>query len=185
MYVSEIKFLVRKNKGNYEHEENQLSAVIAEGEDAYRAGVAVKEQAYALLGMGPKPVSEPVKNEKAVAEEKVKEEPKKEEVKETPKTEEVKAKKAPKEVASKAPAKKEPVKKEVKTKPAVKYNRTEDTHREEFASILGKEFPGWASDADLKSKAKACSMAMDGEYIFDSEGKVLESFVASIKAKMR
>jgi hypothetical protein len=173
MQVEQITLTRRKPEEQYGHSEITVTATLSEGEDLYLAGIALKEQVYALLGLG-QVVKAPVPVKELTTKPEVKPEPVKEEVKETPKKEE-------------APKKEKVVKEPKKPKeptPSIKYDREVEAHRDEFASILNKEFPGWQTNADMKAKAKACSMAMPGEYIFDSEGKVLKSFVDNIKAKM-
>lgn len=88
---TEIKYLSRKNLGNYEHEECQITAVIGENDDADKVIAFTKLKVQQALGM------------KFVAENSAStnvEEPKKEEVKEP-------TKKAAKKTTKSKPAKEE------------------------------------------------------------------------------
>ena len=172
-----MRYLRRKNLGNYEHEELEVSAEISEGQSPSEAFKELKQFVEECLGLSaPKEQMElPLKVEK----EKVKT-PKKEEVKvseekpkevEAPKEEE--KKKAPKETKQKIKV----------TAKATTYDRTLDTHKALLGQFLDKEFSGWRKPEELK-KAGQASRELNGKDFQDADGNILESFKESFRKYM-
>ena len=169
MKYTEIKYTRRHNTGNYEFEEASLGAVIDEGEDAQEVGAKVKNQVEVFLGLAKpsresRPTSEPKPEPKEEVKEEVKEEPAPEPEKKT----------AKKKVTKKKTTKKKP-------EPSVTYDRSIKVHKDELVNIFDDLRPGWNKDKDLAPVCKGISEQMVGEYIFDSEGKILDSFTKKVE----
>lgn len=176
MKIAMIEFMQRKNKGNYEHEEIKVQAVIDENDNADVAMVQLKNFVAHHLGLeivktipSTAPVESEVKEE--VKEEVKKEEPKKEKatrtkkVKEEPKSEVVEE--IP-EVIKEAPA---PVDKSI-----VKYDRMTLAHSSTLSSYLTKTYgEGWKKVAP-PVEIKAFSESLNGQPFLDKEGNIVPSF---------
>ena len=190
--ITEISYLRRVNLGNYEHTEISATSVVNEGQDPDKIGEALKQQVEKLLGlrdsvdfslveevtedgnlkMKDGSVKEVTENTEIVHEEK-KEEPKEEE---KPKTTKKKATK--KKVSKKKEEPKGPV-------PSVKYDRTKQEHKDEMAKALNQHVAKWKTTDEGKKKARELSEKLVGEYIFDSEGNIVDSFIQAVKDGMK
>lgn len=158
MNIVELKYTQRINLGNYEHAELTATAVIEEGESSFSCVQGLKIFVEAALKGELKDETEPSPKKEVEDIPEIKEE-----VKEEPKK---KAKK--KAVKKKAPAKK---------KKNVAYDRANDAHKDEFASVLSEVAPHWKDTIESKTKAKHLSLELVGEDMFSGEdGSVLESF---------
>lgn len=171
-----IRYLRRKNLGNYEHEELEVSCAIEKGETPSEVFNNVKQFVHESLGLSePKPTAQielPLKVEK----EKVKNPPK-EEVK-------VSEEKPQEEVKEEKPKAKKETKVKVKiTGKATTYDRNLDTAKALLGSFLDNEFPGWRKPEILK-KAGAASRELNGTDFQDAEGNILESFKEAFRSKM-
>jgi outer membrane biosynthesis protein TonB len=183
-----VRYLRRKNLGNYEHEELEVSTVVEDGQSRSAVTADLRNFVNSALNGGLQPTitkaepsenKNPPKGETKVLKEKPqtkKEEPKAEEVKEEPKAEEAPAKEEPK---AEEPKKEKAPKKETTTKikpsKATAYDRELDTHKALLGKFLDSEFPGWRK-SDLLKKAVAASHALKGSDFQDGEGNILESF---------
>ena len=148
MKIAEIKYMRRVNLGNYEHEEITATAVISEGEDANKEGMALKNQVLALLNLSPENGPK-------------KEEEKKEEAKEETRGE--KPAKRTRKAASRA-------------KKNTPYDRENKAHKVQFATIAEENFAGWKKDPELAKKVKAASVELNGSDMLDDSGTVMDAF---------
>ena len=191
MHVETIHYTRRKPEEQYGHSEFTVFATLKEGEDLLKAGEALKQQVEKLLGlrdsvdfslveevtedgnlkMKDGSVKEVSENTEVVHEEK-KEEPKEEE---KPK---VVKKKATKKKAKKKEEPKGPV-------PSVKYDRSKQEHKDEMAKALNQHVARWKTTDEGKKKARELSEKLVGEYIFDSEGNIVDSFIQAVKDGMK
>jgi hypothetical protein len=170
MQLRAIKVLVRKNLGNYEHEEVELTADILEGEDTTDCMQALKAKAYKFFTLS--------KAEKvAAAEEQPKKaiEPKKEEVKsEAPKVAAVeKPKPSVKVEAPKAEVAKEEKAAKPKKVKAVPYDNTVDAHKVTLALYLKQTY---GAEWSRKEGIAAFSVTLRGMAFLDSEGQIVQEF---------
>ena len=190
--LTEIKFGMRRNLGNYEHTDVAFSASVAEGQSPeeileYLKTLAVSSVGEYLANEADKK-EEGVETPKAAAKtkgRKAKDEEEEEEDQdedsddstddeeddEDDEEEEV----SPKAKAKKAPAKKAaaPKKKKSKSSP---YDRKNDLHKDIVGTMLDEEIPKWRKKKSLEAKSKLASKELDGEDFLDSEGNVLETF---------
>jgi outer membrane biosynthesis protein TonB len=182
-----IRYLRRKNLGNYEHEELEVSAAV-DGKDADALMVEMKTFVCGHLGLetpvvgksekveapkkenatkGETKVTKPKPQEEAPKEEAPKEEaPKKEE---TPKEE---PKKTKKETTTKVRPSKNTV-----------YDRAHDPHKALVGKFLDEEYSGWRKN-DLLKKASEASKALNGKDFQDGDGNVLEAFKVEFRKFM-
>lgn len=109
-----------------------------------------------------------------------KEAPKK---KRAPKTKAVEAE-VVEEVKEEAPVKKEKKERKKKVVKNTPYDRTEQTHKDEFAAILNEHCSGWKASAESKGLAKQASIDLTGTDVFDGKGEVLVSFIDAVKEAM-
>ena len=101
---------------------------------------------------------------------------------ESPEEEEFEAEEEPEP----APAKKTRSKsgaKGFKKKPQV-YQRSNETHKDIFGTVLRKVAPNWKKSFESKAHAKKVSQKMEGVEFLDEDGKVLASFEADVKKQM-
>jgi outer membrane biosynthesis protein TonB len=188
-----IKYLRRKNLGNYEHEELEVSASV-EGSDPQEVMDTLKAFVLSNLGLETSEKVEAPKKEIAKKEEvkvtKEKPQAKEEEVKEEVKEEEAKEEEVVKEEPKKEEAKEEKkpkAKKEttvkVKATKLTAYDREHDPHKALLSKFLDEEFKGWRKPDELK-KAGAASRALNGTDFQDGNGEILESFKEAFRKMM-
>lgn len=190
MRIANVEFMVRKNKGNYEHEEIKLSAIVEETDDYVSVIESVKLAAHkALYGDTHNPITSstpPASQSAPVSQEAVKEEVKddKEELKKQ-KEAAVKAAaeaKAAKEAAKAEAAAKSEAEKAAKATDKVveKYDPTIKEHTDTLASHLNKLFgDSWKADK-VKAKQVSRETLVGLEFRNKTTGEVLPSFIAEL-----
>lgn len=192
MEILEVKYAKRFNLGDYQHEEYTVVAEVEEGESADTVLATIKELVHRNQA-GKSSVVEPSLAapvaEEAPAPKKGKGRPpgaknKPKAVEEVPaevvaEVEEHEAKEEAKEEEEKAPPQKK------LKKVGEVYSRSSEIHKKIFAEILGDVYPMWKSTDAGKSKAKNASMKMEGVEFLDSEGEVLESFLAELEFNLK
>ena len=165
--MTDVSYTRRRNLGNYEHEELTISVVI--GEDEQHPGLAIselKERVLTELGC-----EVPVESiEKVTDEGNV----------------ETKSGKTVDPSTSKEVEKKKTTKKKAPAKKAknVKYDRSIEAHRQKFAEVVEKSYPGWKKDKEVAGAAKETSAEMNGVELFSPQGKVLAAFNKKMKELM-
>ena len=190
--ITEITYMRRVNLGNYEHTEISATSVVNEGQDPDNIGEALKQQVEKLLGlrdsvdfslveevtedgnfkMKDGSVKEVSENTEVVHEDK-KEEPKEEEKPKATKKKVTKKKASKKKEEPKGPV------------PSVKYDRSKQEHKDEMAKALNQHVAKWKTTDEGKKKARELSEKLVGEYLFDSEGNVVSSFIEAVKDGMK
>jgi outer membrane biosynthesis protein TonB len=185
MEYQNYDYTKRVNTGNFEFEELKVSAKLDANESLILAVAMTKSDvkkalAAELTESKPSPVNVPapakVEETKAPA-------PKAEETKvEAPKVEEAKVE-APKE--EKKPAKEKATKAPKATKEDkaanVVYNRTMESHKAEFASILNLIAADWRGTSAIKAKELSVKLENEKVEIFGADGSSLKSFEEKIK----
>jgi outer membrane biosynthesis protein TonB len=176
--VTDITYMRRVNLGNYEHEELSMSAILEDGENVSTAMLTLKNEVHHSLGLVGTPTEAPKK------EVKVPEVPKKEETKkETPKKEEKKEVELPPVIDKKEDLpetkEKKPKAKKEEVKPTP-YERAKQVHKDLFANLLNKTFPGWSSDKEAIARAKHASLSLEGEDFLDQKGNILTTFSEAV-----
>ena len=195
MKYTEIKFMTRHNKGNYEHEEVTLTAIVGEDEFMSDVMAEMKVKAYQMFSF---PTTAPEKTEK-VEETKVVEAPVKE--KKSKKVKPVEEEKSASEKAadmidgqevppvipSDAEEEMEVVESPYKKAPTatpkqkvVTYDLKNKDHRDRLAAFLNKEHPTWKTQP--KDKLLAFSNGLVGKEFEDLNGNMLESFKEIVSA---
>lgn len=186
--IKGIEVLVRKNLGNYEHEEVKLIGAIPDGVAFFEYAQYIKNMAhhYLALSANNQEVVEPVSK-----------------VVETPKVEEVKAEEAPKAKKTRAtkpqdkteegqeippviPAEAEKKVEEKKEKKAsirqttVEFDNTVKDIRDRLAAYLNNNYPNWKSTP----KETITSFLNDarGKAFEDLKGNMLDSFKDLVEA---
>jgi len=196
MRITDLIYKKRFSLGDYSFSEITLNGILAEKDEVEscikelkhladkhleKRGVEINE----TLTMKKEIVKEEPKKEEPKKEEPKKEEPKKEEPKkEEPKKEEPKKEEPKKEVD--APAKKTTKKKVVKKKVAktIAYDRENDNHKADLSELFDTHYTGWRKSKEMILKAKEISMELNGIEMYDSEGKLLETFITTFKEKL-
>jgi len=173
MKIAEIKYMRRVNLGNYEHEEITATAVISEGEDANKEGMALKNQVLALLNLSPE--DGPKKEEEKKEETKEEAAPAKKTRKAAPAKEEEKKEEAKEETRGEKPAKRTR-KAASSAKKNTPYDRENKAHKVQFATIAEENFAGWKKDPELAKKVKAASVELNGSDMLDDSGTVMDAF---------
>lgn len=197
MKYTEIKFMTRHNKGNYEHEEVTLTAIVGEDEFLSDVMAEMKVKAYQMFSFpttAPEKSEEPVKVEETkVAEAPVKE---KKQKKAKPVEEEKSASEKAadmidgQEVPPVIPSDAEemevvesPYKKAPASTPKQKtiaYDLKNKDHRDRLAAFLNKEHPTWKTQP--KDKLLAFSNGLVGKEFEDLNGNMLDSFKEIVSA---
>lgn len=157
MKITTVSYRRSFKIAEYENETIGFDAVLEEGENVFDAVTELKHQVDASR-TGAAPTKEKEKKAKL---EVAKEETKKEE-----------------------PKKEEKAKKEKKVE-ATKYSATDEKHKASLGSLLDKMTPGWREKDAVKKHAKKSSGELTGSDFMDGEGKILDSFVDAVKAKMK
>lgn len=179
-----VRYLLRKNLGNYEHHELEVTDVIESGKDGKSVVSALMSfVSSALAGeFSDKPSTKPAaekpasdKVEKPKAEKPAPVETKTEEKVEVTKPVE-KPQEEKKEEPKKAPA--ETKKTARGASKNTKYDNAFDPHKKLLGAFLDANVPGWKK-ADVLEKCKATSKGMVGQDFLDADGEVLESFKKS------
>lgn len=199
MKSGNVRYLRRKNLGNYEHEELEVSTVVQEGEDAQ---VITEDLIDFVLGNLRLPTLEKVQQKtpgkKVEAPKKEIEtngEPTSPEKKPlvadgttTPKEEEkTPAPKEEKKEEKKEESKKEEPKKE--TKRRIKkvttsvYNREDEAHKALIGAFLDKEYKTWRTKNELPKASKA-SKTLNGSEFLNAEGEILDAFKVEFRKHM-
>jgi preprotein translocase subunit SecD len=187
--IKGIEVLVRKNLGNYEHEEVKLVGAIPDGVAFLEYAQYIKNMAHLYLALAPnnQEVSEPVGKENPEA---VKKEVK-EEVKEVKKAKAKKVEENKTEEGQEIPpvipteAVKEEVK-ETKTKKSsvrqtsVEFDNTVKVIRDRLASYLNQNYPNWKETP--KDKITAFLNGAKGQPFEDLKGNMLDSFKQLVEA---
>lgn len=184
-----VRYLLRKNLGNYEHHELEITDVIESGKDGksvvsnlmsfVKSALAGEFSEKTTTTPAEKPVAERV--EKPKAEKPAPVETKTEEKGEVTKPvekprEEIKKEEPKKEEAKKAPA--ETKKTARGASKNTKYDNAFDPHKKLLGAFLDANVPGWKK-ADVLEKCKATSKDMVGQDFLDADGEVMESFKKS------
>lgn len=176
--ITEIKFGITKNTGDYNSERIDATYMVAEGENPNAAMVKLKS--FVKNGAIELPKEEK-KAPKTTTEKKVEEDikapaPAPKETKEE--------KKAAKEKETKKAASKKATKKAVKKDEPIVYDREVKDHKKKMAAILNDEFPTWKKDSELSALAKGLSEKLVGTPIFDKKGNLLDGFVEAVREGM-
>jgi len=165
MNFTNVRYLRRVNLGDYQHEEMEATAAIAEGEDDMNAMETLRNKVNAIMGVTvpdnnlsfddtiTKPQAEALG--KAIEETVEEEKPKRKRAPRKPK--------APKTVA---------------------YDRENKGHKDEFAAILNDKFPEWKKDKESMKAAKDLSLTLHGTPMFDDKGEILGEFTDKIVETM-
>lgn len=170
--MTDVSYTRRRNLGNYEHEELTISVAVGENEKDTPAVIQnLKFQVLSELGIDcetPVGAIAEVTDEGNVKtkEGKTVDPSTSKEVKEEKKV----TKKVTKKAAPKA-----------KNSP---YDRSIEAHRQKFAEVVEKSYPGWKKDAAIKAAAKLASETLNGVDLFSGQGKVLASFNTKMKELM-
>lgn len=190
-----IRFLRRRNLGQYEHTELEVTDVVT---DRSKLTSTIKEVMAtvrdALYGMGEfaetktsetavDKVTKPKKEEVAKKSEESKTEtPKQGEVvkpEEKPQVEEKKVEETKVEEKKEEPKKTAAPKKETtrvtKASKNTAYDRVLDTHKNNLGVYLDAAYPNWRHKDNIK-KASDASKALQGTEFLDAEGNILDSF---------
>lgn len=190
MGILEVKYAKRFNLGDYQHEEYTIVAEVEEGESADTVLATIKEMVHRNQA-GKSNVDEPKMQVAATEEQPVAKKGKGRPpgAKNKPKgtveaASEVVAKEEDEKEEEAAAEEKAPPQKKLK-KVGETYSRSSEIHKKIFAEILGDVYPMWKSTEDGKSKAKNASMKMEGVEFLDSEGEVLESFLAELEFNLK
>lgn len=192
-----IRFLRRRNLGNFEHLELEITDVIQEGSNATKVTKELMgfvkdalydtgEFAHQVTSKAPvAAATAPASKTAIVKEAKVPETKVEEKATETQaelpletKAEENKVaeKKVETKVAEvKAPKKNVETKVVTKASKATAYDRLLDAHKNNLGVFLDSKFPSWRKPENLK-KAGVASRELQGTEFLDGEGNVLESF---------
>ena len=187
----------RVNLGDYEHQELTMEIHFEDGDNAEFETVMLTEKVCGILGCTnpaaklvekAQQAIQATKNmkelTKAVNEEVVKDEPKSG-TKKKSKSSTSKAKKTSKKSKAAVEEPKAEVKQEVKEadsdskkdtsveKPKaeklayLKYDREKQEHKKEFYILLNSKYSSWASDPEVNAKAKAASVNLEGEVMYE------------------
>jgi hypothetical protein len=182
--IKGIEVLVRKNLGNYEHEEVKLIGAIPDGVAFLEYAQYIKNMANLYLALSPndQEVSAPVGKENPEA---VKEEVKEVKKTKTKKVEENKTEEG-QDIPPAIPA--EAVKEEVKEtkkkssirQTSVEFDNTVKVIRDRLASYLNQNYPNWKET----SKDKITNFLNDakGKPFEDLKGNMLDSFKQLVEA---
>lgn len=192
MKFNEVKYLKRKNLGNYEHEEVTLSAFVDEGEEADKVLTEIKNLARKMLDHStpisvpasapreektPEAVSptskEDTKDSQAKAEASPSEEPNK---KAKPKSKPKSEAKSPSDEDQEKSEEKEPAKEKsykAKAGSPTPYNRGSDLHKKLVVDLLNANVSDWKTKS---AKVTQASQAMGGKDFLSPGGGILESF---------
>lgn len=197
--VSEVKFMKRANRGNYEHEEATVTVVPNEENtqsvqeiladlkfevdnflSGTSAGVEVSTE---------DPKQEKPKKTKKAAPKVEKEEEENGEEESNEEEDEIKSKDGEEdeedEVEEEVVEEEEPAKKTTAGKKTFKkvtpYDRGNDLHKKLIGDMLNKNLKNWKTKASL---AKTISQKLHGEPFLDSEGEILPEFQKSYLGKM-
>ena len=208
--MESVRYVRRKNIGNFEFEELEISAAIEQGSNASEIVIGIKNFVLSHLNITHQPelpvASVSKKESQKVEVKEIKIETKGEPQVSTEKPQSVvigaatEAMKVPTETKAENPlpgkaaqaADKKEVKKakaqketEIKVKPtkATIYDRNLDTAKALLGIFLDKEYKNWRTADELK-KAGTASRALVGEEFLDSEGNVLESFKVKFRQYM-
>lgn len=186
MKITEIRYQKRASFKDYEHDELSMNAILDDKECPEEAAAKLKYAVLTTLGV---PCEVPAESIAEVVEGgNVKTEAGK--TVDPGTNEEVRT---GNEIISEAientkkTTKKKATKKKASKKPAAKnapYDRSIEAHRQKFAEVVEKSYPGWRTDAALKVAAKHTSETLNGEDLFSSQGKVLASFNTKMQAEM-
>lgn len=198
-----LRYLRRKNLGNYEHEELEVTTAVQENENGQSVMNELKEFVLVNLGLA-SPKAQTAEDKKVEAPKnktETKGEPSSPDKKPlvadgttTPKEGEKTPapKEEKKEEKKEEPKKEEPKKEEPKkeTKARIKkatssvYNREDETHKALIGQFLDGEFKTWRTKNELP-KASAASKALNGKEFLDAEGKILEAFKVEFRSFMK
>ena len=178
MKFTEIYYLERKNKGNYEHEELSCKALIDEDEDKFAAMLTLKDLVHnALYGIGNKPIAVEESRNTPAEVEKVAATPVKE-AKKAPKKEKVaevtaEAVEMPTNIPDVIVVKEEK-KKAVKL---VKYSSAIPEHKSIFGGYLAKKYQDtWKTKAPSE-EIKAFTASLNGQDFLDDTGAIVPTFL--------
>lgn len=178
MKITTIKYMERKNLGNYEHEELSAEAIIGETDDYVASMLTLKDLVHNTLhGTLNKPI---IKEEvKEVVAEVVKEE----------KPKAVRAKKSAVVIQEQASTEQvvvnatspstdevEEVKKE-KPKKVTKYSSDIPEHKSIFGAYLAKKYGDAWKTAKPVAEIKAFTASLNGKDFLDDVGTVVPSFI--------
>lgn len=193
-----VRFLRRRNLGNYEHAELEVTDVLQSGGDKTQSVKSLMTfVADALFETGSFSASGKVEsktNTASVTKEKPSSEGKKEDaskLKADTKEEEKKAEDSKKDDLKKddlkkddKPPRSQEAKRTAKGSPkAATYDRTLDTHKKLLGNFLDGEFPKW-KDGELFKKACAASKELNGTDFQDDNGDIIESFKEAYRKRL-
>ena len=174
MKITTIKYMERKNLGNYEHEELTAEAVIDETEDYVASMLTLKDLVHNTLHGT---LNKPIIKEEVVAEVVKKTKPKKEKVAEVVEVAEAKAivedLVAVEEIVSSAI---EALKKE-KPKKVTKYSSDIPEHKSIFGAYLAKKYGDTWKTVKPVADIKAFTASLNGKDFLDDVGTVVPSFI--------
>lgn len=177
--ITEVKYLFRRNLGDYEHEEIGLTASLPEGMEASDAIAEMKELAVSSVGaylVNEKKETSP-EPAKAASGKRSKAKPApEEEEEEVEETEEGTEEENDEEVEEKAPKKPAAKKATSKKSKASPFDRDNDLHKDILGAFLDEEIPKWRKKEKLVKRSRSASKEMEGEDFLDKEGNILESF---------
>lgn len=195
MEIKTISYTLRKNLGNYEHEELAASATLKEGEEEFKAMLHLKSLVHMALNgestiySGKSLVQEVLEKMETGSEVEGDVPPQipKEAQEEKPKrTRTTKAKETPKEEMEEVtspfkdiPAEEEAPKATKPPKGTVMYDKEVKEHRSRLATYLGTHHAGWQTKRGKDEIAKF-SHGLHGKPFEDAKGNMLDSFKAEL-----
>ncbi len=193
MRIAEAKFTRRYNVGNYEHEEYSLSSVFDDKDQSAVEALRLLKEDVAAAFSGKSDTAKMPKKKKAAPVEAADESEEDTEAEEIPATEDSESSSDSDEdddqdTSSKTKTTSGATSATSKTKKFKKkaqvYQRSNETHKEIFSSVMTKATPDWKKTTESKAKAKNTSMKMEGKDFLDEDGEVLKEFSAEVKKLM-
>ena len=173
MKFTEIYYLERKNKGNYEHEELSAKALIDEGEDKLAAMLTLKDLVHnALYGTVNKPieVKEETKTVEKVEAEVITPAKEKKPKEKKERVSEVTGTPVPDVIKEENP----------KASKVVKYSSAIPEHKSIFGGYLAKKYQESWKTASPVEEIKAFTASLNGQDFLDESGAIVPTFLEMI-----
>jgi hypothetical protein len=182
MKITEIKYVERKNKGNFEHEEFTVTAVLDDGDDAFSSMLSLKTLVDAGLKTEHLPYQEPTgKNVEIAKEEPIVEAPVKEK---KPRAKKVKEEVKPEAFETNTeviPPVIEGEKLKSKKSKVVIYDRNILDHKSILSSHLNKTYGDAWKNKGTKEEITSFTMSLNGKDFLDEQGNIVESFLNTLE----
>jgi len=184
MRFTEIKYTERKNKGNYEHEEFTVTAVLDEGEDAFSSMLSLKVLVEAGLKTEKLPYQEPTGSNVEITPEEPKKEEKKpraKKVKEEPKLDafETNTEVIPPVIEDVVPGIPDVIAEEkpkAKKSKVVSYDPTIPEHKSSLSSYLNKTFGDSWKTVKPADEIRSFTAGLKGLDFVEEDGSICGSF---------